>query len=162
MERLKIWCTVGRDRPHGKWALLGARMGCHKILLEEFSEKTLGKFFIQQDETEIEVPLRLLISEVNEMEVTDKNILYADKSTLKYPLVVRKWKKGDYFYPFGMSGRKKLSKYFKDEKVDIISKGKQWLLCSGDEIVWVIGKRTDQRFSVTEKTKKIVKFTVHT
>ncbi|MBT8297460.1 MAG: tRNA lysidine(34) synthetase TilS, partial [Maribacter sp.] len=74
---------------------------------------------------------------------------------------LRKWQKGDYFYPLGMQGRKKLSKYFKDEKVDVIAKEKQWLLCSGNDIVWVIGKRGDDRFKVTEKTKKILKLVLN-
>ncbi len=58
-----------------------------------------------------------------------------------------------------MAGKKKLSKFFKDEKIDIISKEKQWLLCSGDEIVWVIGKRSDNRYKVLENTKNILRFT---
>jgi tRNA(Ile)-lysidine synthase len=59
-----------------------------------------------------------------------------------------------------MKGRKKLSKFFKDEKLDTISKEKQWLLCSGADIVWVMGRRADQRFSVTPGTRNILKFTL--
>ena len=50
-----------------------------------------------------------------------------------------------------MKGKKKLSKYFKDEKYSLVDKEKQWLLCSGEKIVWVIGKRVDRRFASTEK-----------
>jgi len=60
-----------------------------------------------------------------------------------------------------MAGKKKLSKYFKDEKVDIIAKEEQWLLCSNEQIAWVIGRRADERFKVTPDTKKIVKITWH-
>ena len=129
------------------------------LLLEELKVKEELRFLIRQESNEIVKPLKLMISEVDAIGETSENILYLDKSTLKYPLVVRNWKKGDYFYPFGMVGKKKLSKYFKDEKIDIISKEKQWLLCSGDEIVWVIGKRSDNRYKVLENTKNILRFT---
>jgi tRNA(Ile)-lysidine synthase len=86
-----------------------------------------------------------------------KNILYVDKETLEENLVLRKYKKGDYFYPFGMKGKKKISKFFKDQKYNMIEKENQWLLCSGNNIIWVIGKRPDERFKVTQKTKTIVK-----
>ena len=75
---------------------------------------------------------------------------------LKKPLLIRKSIKGDYFYPTGMSGKKLLSKFFKDEKYSLLEKEKQWLLCSGDQIVWVVGKRCDQRFAADKKTKKTV------
>ncbi len=129
------------------------------LLLEELNIAEKGQFLIQKVTTEITTPINLVVSEVDSLEETSENILYVDKSTLKYPLVVRNWKKGDYFYPFGMTGKKKLSKYFKDEKVDVISKHKQWLLCSGEDIVWVIGKRTDNRFKVKPSTKQILRFT---
>jgi len=80
-----------------------------------------------------------------------------DRDKLKFPLTVRKWEKGDYFYPFGMEGKKKLSKFFKDEKISVLEKEKIWLLCSEDQIVWVIGKRLDDRFKITETTKNILK-----
>jgi len=80
-----------------------------------------------------------------------------DRDKLKFPLTVRKWEKGDYFYPFGMQGKKKLSKFFKDEKISILQKEKIWLLCSEDQIVWVIGKRLDDRFKITDTTKNILK-----
>ena len=56
-----------------------------------------------------------------------------------------------------MKGKKKLSKYFKDEKYSLLDKEKQWLLTSNNEIVWVIGKRADQRFLAHSETKEIVK-----
>ncbi|WP_368662341.1 tRNA lysidine(34) synthetase TilS [Zobellia laminariae] len=60
-----------------------------------------------------------------------------------------------------MKGRKKLSKFFKDEKVDVVAKEQQWLLCSGEEVVWVIGRRADERFKVTKNTSEILKFTLN-
>ena len=83
-----------------------------------------------------------------------------DKDLLKFPLTVRKWEKGDYFYPLGMKGKKKLSKFFKDEKYSLLEKENIWLLCSGSDIVWIIGKRMDDRFRVTDRTKKILKVAI--
>ncbi len=91
---------------------------------------------------------------------TSPNIVIIDKDLLKFPLIVRKWDNGDYFYPFGLQGRKKLSKYFKDEKMSLLEKENIWLLCSKNEIVWVIGKRLDDRYKITNKTKKILKITL--
>ena len=85
--------------------------------------------------------------------------VFVDNEKLNYPLKLRKWKIGDYFYPLGMRGRKKLSKFFKDERYSTIQKERQWLLCSNDDIVWVVGKRLDDRFKVTERTKTILKLT---
>ena len=87
-----------------------------------------------------------------------KEIITVDKNLLKFPLVVRKWEKGDYFYPAGMQGKKKLSKYFKDEKMSLLEKDKIWLLCTEEnKIIWVIGKRQDGRFKVTDNTLEILR-----
>ncbi|PHR70331.1 MAG: tRNA lysidine(34) synthetase TilS [Lutibacter sp.] len=84
-----------------------------------------------------------------------------DNSLLNFPLIVRKWEKGDYFYPIGMKGKKKLSKFFKDEKFSILEKEKTWLLCnSNNEIVWIVGRRLDNRFKITEDTTKTLKITI--
>ncbi|MFH0864751.1 MAG: tRNA lysidine(34) synthetase TilS [Bacteroidota bacterium] len=84
-----------------------------------------------------------------------KNIATFDFDKLKFPLVLRTWKKGDFFYPFGMKGKKKLSDFFTDLKLSIIGKENIWLLCSGNDIVWVIGYRIDNRYRITDKTQKI-------
>lgn len=131
------------------------------LLLSPILDKIEDEFCISKDSGLIENPLQLSIEKVVEITETNKNILYTDMEKLKYPLMLRKWRKGDYFYPLGMIGKKKLSKYFKDEKVDVIAKDEQWLLCSNEQIVWVVGRRADERFKVTSTTKKIVKITWH-
>ncbi len=96
----------------------------------------------------------------NLFESSSKDITNIDKDLLKFPLIVRKWKKGDYFCPVGMQGKKKLSKFFKDEKLSLLEKEKTWLLCTNDnDIIWVIGKRLDNRYKITEKTKHLLKIT---
>jgi tRNA(Ile)-lysidine synthase len=72
--------------------------------------------------------------------------------TLNFPLTVRNWNEGDYFYPIGMKGKKKLSKFFKDNKLSIVDKENTLILCSNDQVVWVLGMRADNRFMSTEKT----------
>jgi tRNA(Ile)-lysidine synthase len=131
------------------------------LLLELLRDPDSNTYTIAWGQTEIRQPVPLILQEVKAMGDLDKNVLYADKKTLKYPLTVRKWKKGDYFHPFGMKGSKKLSKFFKDEKYDAISKERQWLLCSDNKVVWVIGKRADERFKVTKNTSHIVKITLN-
>ena len=90
-----------------------------------------------------------------------EKVVCIDKEMLKFPLTVRKWRNGDYFYPLGMQGKKKLSKFFKDEKISILEKEKTWLLCSANnEVIWIVGKRLDNRFKITESTTKTLKITI--
>jgi tRNA(Ile)-lysidine synthase len=100
-------------------------------------------------------------SEVEEIEGKHEHCIYVDPEKLEYPLVVRKWQTGDYFYPFGMRGKKKISDFFKDNKLSLPEKENSWLLCSGDKIVWVINRRADRRFSITLPGQKIIKITCH-
>jgi len=79
-----------------------------------------------------------------------------DQKLIKKHLFLRKFKKGDYFYPAGMKGKKLLSKFFKDEKYSLLEKEQQWLLCSDDQIVWVVGKRCDRRYIMNDNTETIL------
>ena len=99
------------------------------------------------------IPIELKIVKNNNF---DNKTISLNKNDLKLPLIVRKWKIGDFFYPNGMKGKKKISKYFKDEKFDINQKENQWLLCSGDNILWVIGKRADRRFLAKKQSPNII------
>lgn len=115
------------------------------------------EFSINEDVVMLNHPLSLKFSIVPERYDNIEKEIFVQKNTLKYPLVIRKWKKGDYFYPIGLNHKKKLAKFFKDEKVDILSKEKIWLLCSNEQIVWVIGMRADHRFRVEDSNQDILK-----
>jgi len=128
------------------------------LLLQALSPEISETYVIQKDQEHCIFPVSLKIEPVDTLTTTSSTTLYVDEATLNFPLTVRKWKTGDYFYPLGMQGAKKLSKFYKDEKYSRIAKEAQWLLCSEDQIVWVIGKRADNRFKVSEKTKQILKF----
>ena len=86
----------------------------------------------------------------------DKDIAYFDLDKLKFPLVLRHWQQGDWFVPFGMQGRKKLSDYFSDHKYSLKQKEDAWLLCSGNDVIWLIGERSDNRYRITSSTKRIL------
>ena len=102
---------------------------------------------------------KLEVSDVKTVSIEGKtqNVAFIDRDKLKFPLIVRKWKKGDYFYPSGMQGKKKLSKFFIDNKMSVLQKEKIWLLCSSNEIIWVIGKRLDDRYKAIVTTQNILK-----
>jgi len=110
-------------------------------------------------ENKIDYPIAIQLSEVEQISDKDNpDIIYVDKNLLKFPLVIRKYKEGEYFYPFGMQGKKKkISKFFKDEKLSVLDKENTWILYTDDQIVWVVGKRLDERFKVTPNTTSILK-----
>jgi tRNA(Ile)-lysidine synthase len=80
-----------------------------------------------------------------------------DLQKIQWPLQLRTWKKGDYFYQLGTNLKKKLSKYFKDEKLSLYEKDHIWILTNAyNDIVWIVKRRLDDRFKVTEKTKHVL------
>ena len=115
-------------------------------------------YLIEEETTEIDFPINLKIREISSPKdiIYDSRFLYIDADKIKYPLVLRKWRSGDWFIPFGMKGRKKLSDYFSDRKFSLKDKEDAWLLASGDDIVWIVGERNDNRFRISEDTIKII------
>lgn len=134
------------------------------LLLLRTSEKSSIKeevYTIREENKEITAPIKLLLKRVQEKTDTNQKSIYVDNELLSYPLKLRRWNSGDFFYPTGMLGKKKISKYFKDEKISIINKNKIWLLCSSkNEIIWIIGKRQDRRFLPTDKTTKLLQISI--
>ena len=99
--------------------------------------------------TGMNTPIKLKITTKGYDDKPSNSCVLLDADKLDFPLVLRRWKMGDAFYPSGMSGKKKLSKFFKDEKLSSREKQEQWLLCSGSAIVWVVGKRINRKFEAT-------------
>ena len=118
-------------------------------------------FYIDKKEKLLEFPLKLKIEITKNIKVDDKNSILVDKNLVFYPLILRRWKKGDLIYPSGMNGKKKVSKYFKDEKMSLFEKQNTWLLCSKtNDIVWIVGKRQDRRFMINNNTSTILKLSI--
>ena len=129
-----------------------------KLILSERNEINKSEvFIIESIESKVNIPLKLRFCKAVNIFETDSNCIFVDENKIKFPLTIRKWQEGDYFYPSGMNGKKKLSKYFKDEKYSLLDKENQWLLCSEDQIIWVIGKRADNRFINRETTQNSIK-----
>ena len=126
------------------------------LILSRISKVKNQSYFIEKSVAGIEHPLNLLFCNVADISDVSNDCIFVDKDKLKFPLELRSWNEGDYFFPFGMEGKKKVSKFFKDEKFSLIDKSGSWLLCSQDQIVWIVGKRLDDRFKVTDKTKNIL------
>ena len=101
------------------------------------------------------------IDNVNEYQLPS-DIALLDEAKLQYPLRLRRWREGDTFVPFGMAGHKKVGDYLTNQKVSIVERKRQFVLLSGDDIVWVVGRRTDERYRIGNKTENILKITKYT
>lgn len=122
--------------------------------LEAFDNE---EFWMQESENQLDFPIKICLSDESHIKSPSDKCIFVDKEKLKFPLKIRKWQEGDYFYPSGMHGKKKVSKYFKDEKFSLLDKENTWLLCSENQIVWIVNHRADQRYLATEYTQHILK-----
>ncbi|PKF74756.1 tRNA lysidine(34) synthetase TilS [Chryseobacterium sp. PMSZPI] len=107
-------------------------------------------------ETQINISLNLTIGSIDEINTTFEWDFDAEK--LHFPLRLRKHQEGDEFYPAGFSGKKKVSKFFRDEKLSILAKQKIWILTDRDNsVLGIIPFRQDRRYTKDEKTKNVLK-----
>ncbi|MCH5334787.1 MAG: tRNA lysidine(34) synthetase TilS [Alistipes sp.] len=88
-----------------------------------------------------------------------EHIAQLDADQLHYPLTLRRWRDGDRFIPFGMNGFKKVSDYLTDAKVSAAERERQFVLLSGEDIVWLVGRRIDDRYRLTDKTDNVLRIT---
>lgn len=136
------------------------------ILNKETQKQEKTAFIIHKDEEEIQFDQYTLsvkpIHQPQEIDVkkhTNNSVIF-DSKDIEFPLVIRKWLPGDYFYPIGLGKKQKLKKFFINQKFSRIQKESTYLLCSGFKILWVMPYRMDDRYKITVNTKKALQFTL--
>ena len=142
-----IQSTSHRIIKNRKWLIISPNQtaAAQNILIEESDKQitfTEGKLQIEKYST----------FNINHSPLTAQ----LDLSQINFPLLLRKWKQGDYFYPLGMQKKKKLSRFFIDQKLSLTQKEKVWVVESNKKILWVIGMRIDDRFKIMDKTKEVL------
>lgn len=158
-ETLKDNTASGRKFFADKYRLVRDRK--YLFITPREQENKSTNYTIDDWQTSIKIPFSLQIETLRDLNFIRipkaKGIAMLDYDLLKFPLKLRHWQKGDVFFPFGLHGKQKISDFFINQKYSIIDKEKQWLLCSEEDIVWVVGERIDDRFKITDKTKTIYK-----
>ncbi len=130
----------------------------HFLILRPISSIDASKeYFIYEDQKLVNFPIKLSFCNKEYNSNSDNSVIFVDAEKLEFPIVLRRFKKGDVFEPFGMKGKsKKVSKLFKDEKLTLFQKENTWILCSENKIVWVVGIRQDERFKIENTTKNSI------
>ncbi len=135
-----------------------------KLILTPIPESSGQLFYIEKDDLEIFEPIHLTIQSIdlNSLEIDpDPGMAFLDLDKLQFPLIVRKWKAGEYFQPLGMKGFKKISDFFIDQKLSIPEKEETWIIYSGNKVVWIAGYRIDNRFRISSETTNAICIQLH-
>jgi len=130
-----------------------------QLLIYPKSEQQNAAVLLHEEMEEIRFAAGILnvLSKGKLEHLKDANHAYLNQAQLQFPLIIRPWKKGDYFYPFGMKRKKKkLSDFLVNQKISMLQKEKTFVLISGEHIVWVIGMRIDDRFRVEANQENIL------
>jgi len=131
------------------------------LLISPFKSKLTQVFYLEEDCHKISFPVHLSLEKLERTAdfrfSTHPDVVDLDLDRLVFPLILRHWQEGEYFQPLGMTGLKKLSDFFIDEKYSIPEKENTWILASGNQVIWIVGKRLDDRFKITTKTKRILR-----
>lgn len=131
------------------------------LLIVKNKPQNLNQYLIDESQTSVYSPIILHLEVLKDLQyvkiLKNKEVAMLDYDKLSFPLILRKWKKGDSFFPYGLKGEKKISEFYKNLKYSILDKENQWLLCSENDIIWVVGQRIDDRYKITKSTKTIFK-----
>lgn len=134
------------------------------MVISEIPVNDAHEYLLEENQSIVNDPVKLKCETLAADKFTSisasKSVASLNAEKLLFPLTIRHPKKGDSFIPFGMHGRKLISDFCTDIKLNAIEKEELWLLCSGKDIVWIIGERIDNRFRVDENTKTIYKITL--
>ncbi|MEO8770553.1 MAG: tRNA lysidine(34) synthetase TilS [Ferruginibacter sp.] len=135
------------------------------LIISKHGEKQSAHFIIDETTTkiifsnhELTIERKPKPAKIDE----DPAVAMLDEEDIKFPLLLRKWKQGDYFYPLGMTKKKKLSRFFVDKKLSITQKENVWVIEMDKKIIWIIGHRIDNRFKIIANTKNIIQFILTT
>lgn len=135
-----------------------------ELIITSIENDQAELYYIENDFIEIKNPISMRFEQIvrNSTFQFSTNLLVADLDLdkLEFPLLLRRWKEGEYFQPLGMTGFKKLSDFFIDEKYSIPEKENAWILASGNKVVWIVGKRIDDRFKIDSLTQKIYRISI--
>jgi len=124
------------------------------LIISQKKETNNKEIKIFRTDHEISKPLYMKLSETFDLSIVNDSLFAKfDLNKLTFPLLLRKWKNGDKFIPLGMNNFKKVSDFFVDEKYTLNEKKEQWILCSKENIIWIVGKRIDDRYKIASNTK---------
>ena len=131
------------------------------LIISPLNDMETSHFLIEENDADLNFPAGKLLIQKNcdvVKTVTDDNIAQVNASAVIYPLILRKWKQGDYFYPLGMQHKKKLSRFFIDQKLSLNAKQQVWVIESQQKIIWVVGQRIDDRFKIKNSSENNIRF----
>jgi tRNA(Ile)-lysidine synthase len=131
------------------------------LILVESEQRAFDRYYLDSPERHSSLPFPMDMEILKRSELpeipTDPHIACLDFEKILFPLTIRHWQHGDYFFPLGMNQIKKLSDFFVDNKIAVPEKAQTWIMASGKKIVWIMGHRIDHRFRITETTTRILK-----
>lgn len=148
-----ILSSTHRILRNRKWLIISAlQQHPAAIMIIESCDKEIvfeqGKLTLRKKE--------IVVNERRGMTVASPSIACFDLKQIQFPLVLRKWKQGDYFYPLGMEKKKKLSRFFIDLKMSLLEKQRTWVLEMDEKIIWIVDRRIDNRFKVSANTHSVL------
>ncbi len=132
----------------------------NQMILVPSGSDSFERYYLEGPEkhSSLPFPMDMEILDREELQSIPKDPMTAclDLDEIEFPLIIRRWMHGDYFFPLGMDQVKKLSDFFVDEKVPVPEKEGAWIMASGKKIVWIMGYRIDHRFRITPETRRVL------